>query len=1720
MAKKSQKPAPPATAEKVPSTSNAGRVSSPASTGGAGTFFEQHVDAYWLAQLLVGGIPPILHDCTVVEVHLQTEHLGWHTDDFLIVGQNGSGDRRKLAGQVKRTFTISATDDECKKAMQDFWQDFKDARQFSLVSDRFALIILRGTDILLEHFSGLLDCARAARTGVDFEHRLATPGFVSTKAIRYCEEIRTIIRDAEGRTVSAAEVWPFLRVLHVLSLDLNSATRQTEAMIKTLLAHTTREQDASGAADASWNALLRVVGEGMPEARSFRRDDLPKMLRQRHSLLGGVEQRALRALNDHSTLILGGIRSTIGSELHLGRDRLVQQVIAQLESTQVVLISGAAGNGKSGVAKDVLGMLVSDHFVFSFRAEEFAHHHFDATLQSSQIPVNASTLGAILASQNRKVLLVESVERLLEKSTRDAFTDLLTLVARDTSWRLVLTCRDYSADLVRTCFLEAARVGHSVVTVPALDDEELKEVQAVHPTLAHPLANAALRRVLRNPYILDRALQIVWSAERPLPQSERELRLLFWQEIVRADHRGAGGMPRRRENVFMQIALRRAQALTLYANCGDLDPEIIDGLRRDSLIVSSQQSAVLAAPAHDVLEDWAILGWLEEQFAIYEGSLHDLSAAIGTYPAVRRTYRKWITELMERDPEGADRLFQAAIHEADLAAQFCDDTLISLLRSPSSPAFLERHSAELFTNDKRLLQRIIHLLRVACLTTPPWLATSAAHPSLFNIPAGLAWGCILRLANKYLGSFRQEDCLLLLGFIEDWARGVNWQNPYPEGAESVAALAHWLLPHFDNYRSDDQRKRTLQVLAKIPNVDRERFTGLLQGSRNNKKRDHTRENLREIIFEGFEGMPAARDMPEAVVSAATDYLLCSETDLRPQWGYGSPLESEPVFGIKRGRNRDFFPASAYRGPFLPLLRHHSEEGLAFLIEVFNHSADWYAHSRVRSEYIEPPFEMTLRFADGTLRTQWSNGRLWNLYRGTSVGPYALQSLLMALERWLLELAEARPRELDTVLLYILQQSDSAALTAVVASVATAFPHASGEALMVLLRSRECILLDRQRLASEVQAPSRSASLIPQLNARNKVYDEERKEADALPHRHHDLEAASANLQLGPLAPRVHEILNQHRAEMPPVEEQDDGDRVWRLAMHRMDLRQYTVVDDAAEAHIAPEDGRAPDEKRRFVRLDPNEPERDVKEMVEQSAAGLQVMNAEIGLLMWGMKVFAYEDASSYDPAQWAQRLQEARTIVESGGEQYNLGRGGPGYVAAICVRDHWEEMAGDEQEWCLSVIYTEVERDADRWAQYTRDQRFAMAADRPCARVLPLLLGQTLDDAQDARVRQALVVALTHAIHEVRWHVVWGIGGNLWVIDRELTLRCVNALATEATLVQQAADAALSHPNEEPRQLDALEAEVAAQIRRSFFEADAIADDAYHTMNPSTWFGARANAYILTILGKAPAEALAIAAFQRLANTLVEWWDADDAEDRDEHQGRPERNRDAEAALTELLEHFLLRTTVTVATTILQPILDAVERHPREVRWIVRGLIGVEDTQPNTPQFWSLWELFADKVRCAKWLPGIDNEHTTGGEMISVIFLGAWWKDEIRHWRSLEAHVWHIHRLFEDLPASSTVFDDYLRFLYHIGEQSLPKAFIRVAKRLQQGDPRQMLRNGDTIFMLEVCLQRYVYGRPLELKRHGDLRNAVLFLLDLLVENGSSAAFRMRDDFVTPVSIT
>lgn len=1686
------------------------RVSSPISTGGEGVFFEQHVAAYWLAQLLVRSIPPILTDRGVTEVHFQTEHLGFNTDDFLIVCARAGALAARLVGQVKRSFTISAADEECKKAIGDFWKDFKKADPFNPEHDRLVLVTLRGTNTLLENFVGLLDCARGAADGEEFQRRLSLDGFISKKSVHQCNELCQIVSALEETPVSAKHLWPFLRVLHVLSLDLHTSTRQTEAHTKTLLALKATDPDPVASATFAWDALLTFASEAGPAARSLKRADLPAALVQAYGEVGASEQRVLAALKNHTEFVLRKIRTTIGPTFHLRRAGIVQKVLAAVDAKQVVLITGPAGSGKSVIGKEAVSFLSREFFAFGFQVEEFAVAHIDETLHNSQIPARITELQAVLGAQGRKVLVIESVERLLEKPTRDAFSDLITLARGDDGFGIVMTCRDYSVEQVQASFLRPAGIDHAVIEVPPLDDTELQQIQAAFPSLAVPLGNPALRKILRNPYFIDKALQIPWDAGRPLPENERDFRAVFWRQIVRADQNAADGMPRLREEALQELAVRRARALSDYVPTTGLNAAAIALLKQDSLVVSPDSKALLVATAHDVLEDWAILHWIEEQHLTDDTSFKVLSAGIGPHPAVRRSYRKWVAELVDRDAPAADRLFSAAIVQADVPAQFRDDTLVSLLKAPSAAEFLTRHEAELLANDRAILKRVIHLLRVACVTSPMWLADARGQSSILCVPEGPVWATVVGLVHRKIGIFVPEDAPLLLALIEDAVRGVGWWAPDIEGGEHIASIAHWLLPRLDDYRGGDTRTRILKVIAKIPKAGPARFEAVLLGQvRQGRRRDPVAEEFRDMLLASLDGTPAARDLPDLLISVALDTFLATEQYLRAEPYGGSSIDVDLHFGIKEHLRHDFFPASAFRGPWVNLLTHHPRKGLEFLIQVFNHSAEWYAHPRLRDR-LEPAWEVELTFANGTTRKQWVNPRLWSLYRGMSVGPYVLQSLLMALEKWLLDYSESHPEGLDAVLLEILQRSDSAALAAVVASLATAHPHRSGGALLVLLSVQDYIEIDRSRMASEYQTSSLTG-LIPTLQAENKFYEEERKKSNALPHRKHDLEAAIANLQLGPLASRVHAIIDKHIAALPAPDKREQHGLKWQLALHRMDFRQYDLADVQPAADATPA-ANGEEHPNNYLRLEPKPPAPEVQELIDESTKRLGEMNARLGVYMWGLQIFQ-RDSGSSDPAQWREKLASAQGM-DRAAEHPDNGRNAPGFVAAVCVRGHWDEMSPEEKDWCIDVICSEISRHADQWGTIDRVQRSSMLADRPCAFVVSLLLSKNLTEAQTLRVRRAFVAALTHPIDEVRWHATHGINEAFWAENPALALRVLNAIATEAILADDYWSVERKKPYEKRRTYDSIAAAAAENVRRRFWAEGEIALDAHVRLDITETFGSAAHVKVLAILGRLPNEPMTVVAYRRACEDLVQCWNCK----RDRSRYRRDRNYHREHEVSGQIQRFVMRASDADADQVLQPILDAVDRHPREVHSVIQGLTSNEDSNPNTPHYWFLWNLFAERVKRAKWLPHLDTEHPQGREVLSTIFLTAWWKEDVRHWRSLEGHAHKVEALFDALPPVWIVLDSFVRFLYHIGERSMPAAFVRIAKVLKRGNSADMLRESNTGFMLEVLLQQQVYARPLELKRDPTLREATLYLLDVLVERGSSAAFRMRDDFVTPAN--
>ncbi len=316
-------------------------------------------------------------------------------------------------------------------------------------------------------------------------------------------------------------------------------------------------------------------------------------------------------------------------------------------------------------------------------------------------------------------------------------------------------------------------------------------------------------------------------------------------------------------------------------------------------------------------------------------------------------------------------------------------------------------------------------------------------------------------------------------------------------------------------------------------------------------------------------------------------------------------------------------------------------------------------------------------------------------------------------------------------------------------------------------------------------------------------------------------------------------------------------------------------------------------------------------------------------------------------------------------------------------------MLAEEKEWCIDVICFEISRHADQWGAIDRVQRSSMLADRPCAFVVPLLLSKTLTETQTPRVRQAFIAAVTHPIDEVRSYAAWGIDNKFWAANHALAVRVVNAIATEAALADRSWKAEEKKRDDRRHALASLSAAAAEDVRQRFWTEGEIAADAHVRFDITELFGAKANANILAILGQVPNEPLAVAAHRRASEDLVECWNR--THDRSPHQ----RDRDfhREQAIADRIQQFAMRASDTDAEQVLQPMVDAVDRHPREIHNVIQGLTTSEDSSPNTPHYWFLWNLFAEQIKRANWVAHLDSDPPYGSEVLSTVFLTAWWKE-------------------------------------------------------------------------------------------------------------------------------
>jgi hypothetical protein len=1673
-------------------------IASVISTGGGGVVFEQHIGAAFLALLLTKAFLPVHSNSIPTRVHFQAKRIGWNIDDLVIEGTDSNSVQHKLAAQVKRTFTVSEADDDCVKTFVAAWADFNNAALFNKSHDALLLVIHLGTNRLLGDFGALLTQARASSTAVEFEARRAGKGLLNKRSKVDYETIRKILETSIGATIPTVDFWSFLRVFHVLSYDFSNPSAKDEASIKALLHLLRTDSSPIDSASGTWNELVVIASKAGPDGKSYARDELPSGLLQRHREVQTSQQGALGTLQGHSNVVLERVSNEGPKGLTFARTELTDELNNASIEAQIVLIVGAAGSGKSMLAKKhVLGHLDSET-VFAFAAEEFKASHIDQVLLQAQVDLNWSTLRALFPV-NQKTFLIDGLERLLESDERNAFTDLMKATVDDPSIHLVITCRDYHAETVERSILRPSGASFRRVVVPELNDAELDEAKVAFPQLVSLMKSAPLKALLRNPFILARVASLAWPASQQLPQTERALRERLWNEVVRQEGKTRDSMPNRRADALTKISLARAESLQPYV-LFEADPAAVQALAVDNLIVFD--AAKRTAPAHDVFEDWALIEWLAGKFVASEDYPTAFAQGIGAFPAVRRAYRKWLHEVIESEPTKAAAYLSIVLTDSAIPQVFKDDTLVAVFQSSIADQFLTDFGSKLLENDAELVVRVIQLVRVACKTVSPLQPSRISEFGQLHVPAGKAWPTVLAFLAHNWDAIPVVHYSLVIGFVEDWASGISWASPYPDGFMAAGELVEKLLPLTQaGYRGSGGKQRVFDLLVKFPKGTDILFKQLIKRAkvkrwtRNHHEYDEDADLFTEAIFKPLSCYAVCRDYPNEVIDLCMGKWIA--TAVNEEDRYSSMREIEAAFGLTGKYESRMFPVSAHQGPFFALLRSHPTKGIQFITHLVNQAVAFYASDSGRMQYVEPPWNAQLTLANSEPREIFCNWRLWSAFRGMSVTPDIIQCSLIALEKWFLEAIEVSAFEgfVRDKLNWLLLETNNAAVAAVVASVCIAHPQKTGDAALSILGCRDFFKLD---IARSVNEPVSLA--VGGFTAMDQLFQKERLESKKLPHRGGHLESLAFNLQMTDRRQAVFDIIDMHRAKLPPASQQDNEDLLWRLALDRMDLRQY--------------EGRRLEDSD-AIELRMRAPTDDVQKFISDGAPERERLNNQARLMVWARNQFEKKPTHVGEAKAWPEMLALAKAIKSEFRDERDSAafqNVGPNIAAAIGVRDYWDDLDEDDRAWCTGVVFELILKPltAENISEF--HAKNPMSGIVECAKNLALICNYLPNDANS---RDVLVAGLLHFNEDVRLASIESVSAVLLGKNEYLFRFCLNVIYDNAkqwnaldlhseklprdkrpSTVQNWSTAIVTTG----RAMNSSWYEVAPDIDKLAFE---------------TWPERRLARMLLRLFETHPSQQLAQVFFAKVAKAISSWWALDRPGARDKGA---QRDFELEHSAVRSLAAFVLVSEPGKALELTKPLLDAVANHPKGIESFLNWLLLIELDKQGASSYWQVLAAFAKAIREAPWQKALDSEHAEGHGAVHETFLNITWNSGARKWSRLGLRFTDIDTHFVQSPQSTFTLGCYVRYLHQIGEDSLPNALTLIAVKFGDKLGAAIEADGNIKFYLDALVSRLLFENLTGIRRSQKLRVSMMAILNALVQSGSSIAFQLRDDFVTPTA--
>lgn len=1417
----------------------------------------------------------------------------------------------------------------------------------------------------------------------------------------------------------------------------------------------------------------------------------------------------MEELQRHSKNILSHINTEISFQqqrFEIVREKEVDQLTS--DPNQVFIISGIGGVGKTVVVKKAFENLKDKIPFYVFKATEFELRSISDFFSNFNFYDFVKSHSGI----EGKTIVIDSAEKLLDLRNIDPFKEFLTAIVED-DWKVIFTTRDaYLRDL-NYQFFEIYNIVPKNIGIRCLELEELNTISGEN-NFSLPKDDKILE-LIRNPFYLNEYLKYYIDEDE---MKYAEFKLKLWEQRIKRSKP-------EREKCFIEFASKRTDTGQFFVNVSPDLSIYCDELMKDGMLGYEEPGYFIT---HDIYEEWALEKIINREFANRSGEANFFKVLGDSLP-IRRSLRNWISEKLLLEEHEIVRFIEDVIENDDIESFWKDELFVSILLSDYSKIFFQVFKSKLLSNECELLKRLTFILRISCKEVDDefFKQLGIKQVDLWTLecvltkPKGQGWKALIEFAYQNLDEIGVENINFILPLIKDWNDKVVSGTTTRFASLIALRFYRWIIDKDVYYSREDKKEVLFKTIingsGEVKDELKEIFTDILSNKWKNYRDPYY--DFSRYILTKIEAMSICEVLPDEVIELAD--LFWTYTPSKRQSMYGLRDEIEHSFGLERYVG-NYHPSSAYQSPIYWLLKISPRKTINFILRFANKSIKTYIKSTHALKY-DSINEIEIELSNGRIKKQYISSCIWNLYRGTGspVTPYLLQSLHMALEKYLLEIAKhIESKVLENWLTYLLEYSDSASISSVVTSIVLAYPERTFNTAKILFNTKEFIIYDTKRLVFEHSA--KSLYSIGQLmgTGNNSFYDKERIKTCDDKHRKESLENLFLKYQIFAMNGTSEDeakkrqkilwkILDRYYSRLPIKDEQSEDDKIWRLFLARMDCRKMDIkAEETADGILFQFEPEIEPEINNFREKNQKAQNEQMKHIPLKQWAELKFKNDE------SYKQYEkFENNSKLALEEVKEILDKLDTIetpklvnaVRNEDEQFHLfNYSTPSKVCTVLIHHSSDDLSEEDKELCKDVLISTVIASVQTNYFYQLDdgvQEAIISLPKlielfpeeietiKCLLLLTLFKEESVGGLLATERFSIFPMMAIHKLWEDEFdHAHSLLLGYLFLKSKYEEL---------IDLIQKENFEAGNYEVDYNNLLDRFLNENKINLTR-MVENKLCVSEAGDIQSKDISLLATAFRLMPVKLENKEHFTISHEIISLYAKVLTQ--DRDDKIDycvRDEFYKK--------------FAYVVLNAEKSDASKLIRPFVDNFNSS-KPIAELLQELVLAEDHLNKYDNFWFVWNSFKEKVmKVAK-----DGKRYSSDVVMSYLFARTPWKKSTKAWHSLRAEN---TRFFKDVADQIGQYPSTLysisKLLNDIGSQFIDEGIIWISNMLSKNaDYKKLKLKTNTLYYLENIVKKYAYMEREKIKRSKQLRQRMLVILNFLIEKGSCIGYILRERII------